>query len=620
MSSPIKHKQLGVCYNPKNDEALSKSSTKIIMYILGINDGHLATAALLKDGKIIACVSEERFTGIKNQAGIPVKSIKYCLNHAKINAKEVGLIVFGGIIIPPTSPARVEPKGLIDIIYNFVKSLLTLSRIVSIYLPILRNLEDALYKIAFFLFAPFIKQKRIKNLNHCFHFDKNKIRFVDHHLCHAYTTIYSSKLAGEKNKVLILTCDGEGDKLSATVNTYQNKRITKISETSMTNSLGNLYRSITTILGMNALEHEYKVMGLAAYVDEKNKKANKLYEKMKHLVQVDAKNLKIKTPINSQLFKLGYLDKILKTYRFDYIGYATQKITEDILTSWAKAALLKTKTNTLALSGGVFMNVKANQKISELPQVKRIFIMPSCGDESNAIGATYWGYIKLTSNIPEPIHNLYLGPEFTDREIISQLKNTNHLTYKRSKDIESEIAKLLGRGEIVARFAGRSEWGARALGNRSILADPARLEVIETINKMIKSRDFWMPFAPTIMADHTNKYLINNKNIEAPHMIIAFDTTEKAKMDLKAAIHQYDKSARPQVLEKEVNPNYHKILEEFSEFTGRFGLLNTSFNLHGFPIVGSPKDALFVFKNSGLKYLALESYLIEKKSISQSHK
>lgn len=579
------------------------------IFVLGINDGHLATASLLKDGQIVACVSEERFTKTKNQAGIPTQAIRYCLKSAKIVSTQVDLVVFGGKTMPPTTYNVTMKKNLYTQIYSILKPLLSFTRYSSIYLPFLWKVEEYVYQSISSLLSKGIIETRKQRLLKDFAFDPKKILFLDHHLTHAHSVLWSSGLA-KNSPLLIFTCDGEGDGLSATVNIYQKGKLKTISRTSMTNSLGNLYRSVTQYLGMKPLEHEYKVMGLAAYVADK--KAEELYQKIKGLIWVDEHSLQIRTTVNSQLFKMGYLNQYFAGYRFDYVAYATQKLTEEVLLAWVTAAIKKTRISKVLLSGGVFMNVKANQKISEINNLKKIFIMPSCSDESNAIGAAYWGYFNSTGKIPFGLSSLYLGMRYEDREILATLKTTKHIKIKEPVNLERDIAKLLAKGEIVARFTGQMEWGARALGNRSILADASRLQVVEVINKMIKSRDFWMPFAPVIMQEHATKYLLNPKAIEAPYMIITFDTTPTGQKHLAAAVHQYDKSARPQVIDKNTNPGYYKILKEFAKITNRYGLLNTSFNLHGEPIVADPFDAMRVFTKSGLKFLAIGPYLVEK--------
>jgi len=265
------------------------------------------------------------------------------------------------------------------------------------------------------------------------------------------------------------------------------------------------------------------------------------------------------------------------------------------------------------------MNVKLNLKIMEMPEVRKFFVFPSCGDESLAIGAAYYGYEQVCKdkgkNVDiEPLGDLYKGPEYSNEYIENVLKKESGIVYSFFDNIEEKIVELLTKKEIVARFAGRMEWGARALGNRSILADASNYEVVKIINEMIKQRDFWMPFAPTILKEREDDYIVNPKKVPAPYMILAFNSKEKAKKDLVAAMHPYDYTLRPQILEKEENEKYYKIIKIFEEMTGMGGILNTSFNLHGYPIVCSPEDAIHVFKNSGLKYLALENWLVKKKN------
>jgi len=258
--------------------------------------------------------------------------------------------------------------------------------------------------------------------------------------------------------------------------------------------------------------------------------------------------------------------------------------------------------------------------IMELPEIESLFIFPSCGDESNSTGAAYQIYAeeKLKKGEPidiNPLENIYFGPEFKDKEIEIVLKNNDNnngvYKYEKKDDIEKEVAHLLNKEEIVARFKGKMEFGARALGNRSILADPINIEVVKTINDIIKNRDFWMPFAPSILKERTDEYLVNHKQIDSPYMIICFDSTEKVK-ELKAACHPYDNTIRPQVVYKDWNPDYYRLIKEFEKLTGRGAILNTSFNLHGHPIVCSPKDALEVFKKSGLEYMAMGNFLVRK--------
>ena len=280
-----------------------------------------------------------------------------------------------------------------------------------------------------------------------------------------------------------------------------------------------------------------------------------------------------------------------------------------------KNAINKTSIRRIYTSGGVFMNVKLNKKIQELDEVEEVYFMPSCGDESTPIGGGY--YLNKKYNIkPKKFTHIYFGISYSNNKVKEFLKNIEKkYEIKYFEDIELEIAKLLNDYKVVARFKGRNEWGARSLGNRAILGRPDRIETFFEINDRIKQRDFWMPFAPTMLDKYAPLYIENPKNIEALYMITAFDSTPLGREKFKAAIHQRDKTLRTQILKKEFNPDYYRLIEYFYEMSGIGGVLNTSFNLHGYPLVATPEQALFTFENSDLEYLAMGNYLIRKDKI-----
>ncbi len=590
------------------------------MYILGIHQSHNATAVLLKNGIIIAAVSEERFTRNKNQFGIPFQSIKYCLDTAGITPEDVDKIVIPGSSWP-NFISSLETSGRQHTTqYKFLYFLRAITNqfySVLLYIgykfPILKMLSQAyqklFYRIISIIFYPQIIQLLIEK----FGFKKEKIIIIDHHLAHAYSAVFASPFISTKNSVLVFTCDGEGDGLCATISMLQNNTLVRKVAISEANSLGALYACVTVYLGMKALEHEYKVMGLAPYASVKN--ANIAYNKFSSILQLNKESLNFKHKYTPNLMDLVMIKEFYRI-RFDAIAAGIQKLTEDLLTNWIREAIKKYKINTIACGGGVFMNVKANMLISQLPEVKHMFVMPSCGDESNAIGAVYWGYKELTGKTPSPLKDLYLGPQYSDAEIgatLRRLKIRQKYQVTSPKHLSRSIADVISKGKVVAIFHDRLEFGARALGNRSILADASRWEVVEMINKMVKSRDFWMPFAPVILDTWANRYLVNPKKISTPYMIMAFPSTTLAQQHLKAAMHPYDKTLRPQVIQENWNPFYYQILKDYEAITGMGGCLNTSFNIHGEPIVCTPEDAISTFERSGLKYLAMEKYLIQKK-------
>ncbi len=259
------------------------------------------------------------------------------------------------------------------------------------------------------------------------------------------------------------------------------------------------------------------------------------------------------------------------------------------------------------------MNVKANQRIYELDEVEELFVFPSCGDESNSMGAAFHWQSERSGPAVAPISDLYWGPEITDDEVALELARLRRDGYhiRHCDEIERDVAELLADGAVVARAKGRMEFGSRSLGNRSILADPTRDGVVREINDMIKSRDFWMPFAPSILAEAAADYIVNPKGMAAPYMIITFDTTDRVH-ELSGAVQPYDRTSRPQIVTAEHNPDYHRLISHFAVKTGRAAVLNTSFNLHGSPIASSARDAVEVLERSGLQHLALADYLVSK--------
>ncbi len=568
------------------------------MKILSIHDGHNAAACLLVDGKIKFAIEEERLTRIKNHSAFPSESIKFLLNYCSLQPKDIDSFVFSSNHIP-----RYKNREELLEEYKDSSSVCTLIK---------RNLKrKPIYDLA-------VRRRTKERIRFAINagFTPNQIKFVFHHLSHASAAYYACPWFNS-DKVLVLTNDGGGDGLCATVSIGENGNLKKLASVPVSESLGYFYSMITFLLGMVPEEHEYKVMGLAPY--SHSSKYNNLLEKFKSMFKFSDVDKGITWQRangcpNTQ-YSLRFIKKIIEYERFDHIAGAAQELLEFFLTEWVRNCIKATGIKKVALSGGIFLNVKANKRILELPEIEELFIYPSCGDPTNSMGAAYLTYFQscTASGISpeiEPLKDIYFGPEYNDDHIQKILINSG-FKYSLSNDIEKEAASLLNKYEIVARFKGRMEFGARALGNRSILAHPSDKNGIKTINEMIKNRDFWMPFAPSILADKKDEYVVNPKKMDYPYMIMSFDT----KIDhdkIYAASHPYDKTVRPQVVYEESNKDYYKLIKYFEELSGIGAVLNTSFNLHGYPIVCSPEDALHVFKESGLKYLALGNYMVSK--------
>ena len=567
--------------------------------ILGITDGHNAGACIVKNGILISAISEERLSRIKNEAGYPQKAIKKVLEISDIQPEEISLVALAGKF----SHVKEFYSGWEWYKVGINEQLKDMKKKDGMNQLIKKRLEER-------------KNDIIKDLN----VSEDKIIVVEHHLAHAASAYFASPWYNHE-KILILTCDGSGDGVSATVNIGEFGKITRVSKTENSASLGKIYSRITLLLGMKPWEHEYKVMGLAPYADENG--VDKSFNVVNSLIEISDGDIEFKTKTNlSTNYCYEFLKTKLENHRFDWMAGGIQKLTEDLLIKWVHNAIEKTGIRKIVCAEGVFMNVKANMKIAGITEIDDIFIFPSGGDESLCIGAAFNVYAEELLKTGQKVDisslgKLYLGPEFGQAEIENCIKNENlesDFSIENHSDIDANVAELLAEGNVVARFSGKMEWGARALGNRSILADPSKSEKLREINSAIKQRDFWMPFAPTILCEKSDELIDNPKKINAPYMVMAFDTKELARTKLIAAIHPYDFTARPQLLENEHNNNYYNLINKFEEITGIPAVLNTSFNLHGYPIVCSPIDAIKTLKNSGLENLAIGNYLIRKNS------
>ena len=354
-------------------------------------------------------------------------------------------------------------------------------------------------------------------------------------------------------------------------------------------------------------EHEYKVMGMAPYA--KKEYMLKCYEKFKNISKI--KNMMIVN--KNRPGDLWTFMKEIWTYeRFDNISGAVQHFAEEFSCNLVKDIYKITKIPRLVLSGGVLMNVKVNKKISEIKNIKEIFVPPSPGDESLCLGGLY--YLNENNSNNKTLTNVYLGYDIDDKCVKNYPWKKLKKKYKIITNIKlNNIVKLLIKGDVVARANGPAEFGQRALGNRSILANPSIPGMIKKINEVIKKRDFWMPFALSILKEKSKKFIKNPKNISSSFMTIAFDTFENNVDKIKAGTHPYDGTVRPQFVNKDDQGTYYDLIKMFYKKTKIPALLNTSFNIHGEPIVNTIEDALKTFKNSDIDHLWIGKVLLSKK-------
>lgn len=601
-------------------KSMSKEMSKKNEYILGVHYGHDATVVLMKNGKILEAMSEERLSRQKKHVGFPHLALSYI--EKKYGIQEHTHVCIVGAIQEHNGTAFItkEENALSRDPARTRKGKWFL-RAVGVKFPIIGTLYDIrAYLLGLFSFS----KKKDARIFFNERFPGAKIKYIHHHLAHAYAAI---PFFNDYKKRLIFTLDGSGDDCSGSINLFEDGKITQLHTIPVNDSLGLLYSAFVGILGMSRNEHEFKVMGLAPYA--KKSSGDKVYEQLKEILYFDKEKMSVvsKIPVDKVYGTYGIyylLANDFLQHRFDSLAYGIQKLAEEVIISMVTTTIEKYDCHDIAVAGGVFMNVKANQKINELDEVTSLVVTPSCGDESLAIGAATYMQLSLTDNNLDslsPLQDLYLGSEYSDNEIknaidIYPFTKECVVTYfnpSSDQQIEKRVAQLLSENNVVGRFKGRSEWGARALGNRSILANPSSRDNVKLINEMIKGRDFWMPFATSVLYERVSDYLVHTKNLFAPFMSITFDTKPLASLDLIAALHPYDMTSRPQMVTESMNKEYYTLISEYQTITGKGGILNTSFNLHGEPNVENPYDALRTFELSGLPYLALGNFLLEKK-------
>ena len=583
--------------------------------VLGVSESQVSTACLLQDGKVVACVSEERLNRIKSWSGFPARAVAEVLRIAGLEAGDVDRLVLHGqspwvygYELSDAKQAGGRSRRLLSLRETLSKALYHQPKAWQAY----ELLRDRFYRTRV---HERWNQGRLQFASSQTGIPLNRIGCTAHHLCHAYAGLHGV-LGRPGGEHLVLTNDGHGDNCCATVSVYRDGTWKRLASTPNQHSLADVYMEATHYLGMKPNEHEYKVMGLAPYAAAAD--VERTLALLKPLIW--RSGLGFDSLVSDQAYYY-YIKEHLENQRFDWVAGAAQLLTERILAEWTTEAIRQTGIRNVVLSGGIFHNVKANMCIGLLPEVETLAICPSPGDDSSAIGAAYRGYEQecLRRNIPfepQPIENIYLGAEYSEAEIEQSIGRFRDeglaCSAEHSEQIEGRVAALLAEGQVVARFDGRMEFGARALGNRSILAHPANPQVIDVLNRQIKNRDFWMPFAGTILSERQDDYIQNPKHLPAPHMVLAFHTTPLAGAEMAAARHPADHTIRPQILDRATNPSYYTVLKQFEARTGIGGLLNTSFNLHGEPIVCSPEDALSTFSRSGLRHLALGNFLLSK--------
>ena len=527
------------------------------MIILGISFLSDASACLLIDGKINVAISEERINRKKLWSGIPIKSVKKVLKIAGINMSDVDYIATHGThLLKPDYEAfqrnidKINSSNLSDDLKN-----IQLSALDDRYKKEMKIISERTPKYL----------EEIKKLG-------KRVCIYEHHQAHAATAFFGS---GWEQSYL-LTADGWGEDGSGSFWNGLGLDMNKISYTPTINSLGYFYGSITKSLGFTPHRHEGKVLGLAAY-DVKQKS----YKTIKKMISYDSESHSFSGDMHNGIYKPTYdnpqLNAAISKYSREDVASSAQKRLEEVIFEFLSG--IDDKNIRISLAGGIFANVKVNQRVKDHPSVSDVYVFPNMGDGGLSIGAAWLAYSELTGKKPDALDTAFLGNSVSDDQILIELKKTT-LYYQKKTSINNEIANLLSKGEVVARVYGSMEFGPRALGNRSILYQATDSSVNNWLNKYLNRNEF-MPFAPMTLIDDVNEYYenINGGRLAAKYMTMTFDCTQRMVDEAPATVH-VDRTARPQFITEEDYPEMYEILSEYKKITGLSNIINTSFNMH----------------------------------------
>lgn len=572
------------------------------MRILGISDHFISGAAVIIDGRVVAAVNEERLARMKMVMGFPRQSIAAVLQLAGLRPDDID-----GVAIASDWGHFLEEyvgfengvfgvdEGMVRGLFFSMGSHLSWLRT---KLPIAERLYYDLRRPAFAR-----RRSRIREVLREEFGITAPVEFVSHHLCHAAGAYGASGF----EDALVVTLDGAGDGHSSHVYEVRGGKWNLLHTVPSFDSLGDWYGYVTQISGFKAGKHEGKITGLAAYGQPSYRAQLDRFIRYQDGTMVNVGNT----------FRHAALKKLRGALPSDYLredlAATIQQVAEDITTRYIGHWLQRTGLSNVALAGGVFANVKINQRVHEIPGVESVFVYPAMSDEGIAAGAALVRWAEKTGTTvagSKCFDHVYLGPEFSDREIAAAL-DARGVSYVRSSTPELDVARLVADGNVVARVAGRMEYGPRALGNRTILYRPDEPEVNDWLNKRLRRTEF-MPFAPAMLAEDADLYLRNldGARDSARFMTITFDCTDLMKRTCPAVVH-VDGTARPQLVSREDNPSYYRILTEFKRLTGLSCFVNTSFNIHEEPIVCTPSDAIRAFTTGHLDALAIGPFIAE---------
>jgi carbamoyltransferase len=569
--------------------------------ILGITDGVSCGAALVEDGRLLAAVNEEALCRLKMAEGFPRGSIAEVMRIAGVACGDIDLVCAAAINAYWTDEIRPFGGWLEGDEKATRNSVQAVAGRLAPLIDRVPGLESLYYRSR----APIFAQRRRairRILAHELGIAAD-VEFVEHHLAHATSAYFTSGF----DDALVVTMDGGGDGSSAHVYEVRDGRFERLSTTSAFNSLGNYYAYVTRICGFKAQKHEGKITGLAAHGKPR------FLDLLDSFITLEDEQLKNVGHVVFHGAIRALRERLPADWRREDLAASIQRHSERLATGYVAHHLRPHRPRNIALAGGLFANVRINQKVKELPGVDRVFIHPGMTDAGLAVGAALVPCMRNRADpVPwprEPLPSVYLGAQFSTAEIEREL-DAHGLSFSRPRNMATSIARLLGEGYVVARFGGRMEYGPRALGNRSILYQPSDRSVNDWLNTALQRTEF-MPFAPATLDEYAEDCYpdVEGGRETARFMTITFDCNERMRRTCAGTVH-VDGTARPQLVRPADNPDFHAIIEAFRRITGVPSVINTSFNMHEEPIVYSPADAIRAFRQGNLDYLAIGDFLV----------
>ena len=582
------------------------------MIVLGIIDSKPSSAAILKDGQILSAIAEERLCRMKMASGMPRQAIKQVMADAAITANDIDIVAVSQRV-SVFEPEPIPWNGWFDSKHAgqprpFEKISGALAPVAG-YIPFAQKAHHQIKDI--------LSRKRLSQIPELLEKEYGitaPVKYYDHHYCHATSAYYTSNY----EVALVVTLDGGGDGLSGSIYQGENGKLTRLSAVDSFNSLGNFYSYITHLCGFKAESHEGKITGLAAlgkpaYIDVLREFVS--YE--------NPGQIQYTVP----MYHRSALKQIASRLPADFdkadLAASVQLLLEEIGIEFIRYWLQKTGIRSIAVAGGVFANVKFNQRVHELDEVDNFFVHPAMDDSGLAVGGAFAALADEPEADPmrllQRLRNVYFGTSYGDDEIREAIEAFGfEASYEAN--ITDVIAKLLAEGRVVARFTGRMEYGPRALGHRSILYQTTDPSINDWLNAHLLRTEF-MPFAPATLQEYAEECYegLDGARDSARYMTITFNCTEKMRAQSPGVVH-VDGTARPQILDPDTAPDFYKIGVAYYQLTGIPSLINTSFNMHGEPIVCTPEDALRSFNEGKLDYLAIGDWLVANPELKKNGK